>query len=132
MQDALIEKTLGAHNQKIEENFSFLTGKSATWFATLLAVSSGLMFTASNYTVKAESLNTIDALLVRSVIQTILLAVIAKLQGFHLWPTNDVKDIIRIRIALIIAALSGWYIIFDQILKIPHKSFEKNAFLFKD
>ena len=84
--------------------------------ATLLAVSASTMFTASNYLVKAHELNTIDALLVRSLIQTVLLTAIAKAQGFQLWPSSNNGNILWIRIGLIVAAVSGKLFFFAKLL----------------
>ena len=72
-----------------------------------------MVFTANNYLVKDKKLDTVDVVLLRSVIQFILLFSIAKCKGNIIWPQRIDKqsnwDATKVKIALISSSVTGKY-----------------------
>ena len=69
-------------------------GEKKSWkkiIGITLAFSSGLIFTANNCLIQTLNLDFSDALLVRSIIQIILLAIVCKAKGLSLWPKVSEK-----------------------------------------
>jgi len=84
--------------------------------AILLALSSCFLFTFNNYLVKEHQLDTVDVVLLRSILQFILLFSIAKCKGNPLWPrqseTQTKWESRKVQIALISSSITGSVVIF--------------------
>ena len=78
-----------------------------TWFATFLVIMASLIFTASNFVVKSEALNSEEVLLVRSVLQTGIHFAIAVIRGHSMWPTEAGDNLNKVRCSLLFSGLAG-------------------------
>ena len=94
--------------------------------ALLLALSSCCVFTFNNYLVKEQQLDTVDVVLLRSIIQCVVLFAIAKAKGNPLWPFRQAKQTPwqarKVQIALITSSITGSIVIFlgyYAVRKIP-------------
>ena len=94
--------------------------------ALLLALSSCCVFTFNNYLVKEQQLDTVDVVLLRSIIQCVVLFAIAKAKGNPLWPSRQAKqtpwEARKVQIALITSSITGSIVIFlgyYAVRKIP-------------
>ena len=96
--------------------------------AILLALSSCFVFTFNNYLVKEHQLDTVDVVLLRSIIQFIVLFSIAKCKGNPLWPRQSEKqtkwESRKVQIALITSSLTG------KIWKKIYQYYRRNKWLF--
>ena len=69
-------------------------GEKKSWekiIGIILAFSSGLIFTANNCLIQMLDLDFSDALLVRSIVQIVLLAIVCKSKGLSVWPKVSEK-----------------------------------------
>lgn len=82
-----------------------------------LALVSGLIFTTSSFLIKFFKVDAVEAVTVRSVLQTVVMALVVKLNGFKFWP-NEPHVTNTVRVWLVVQGLLGGIMVMSGFVSV--------------